>query len=108
MTVRDNSVAALPWRKSLVCLAMLLLLLGGIRLHALQFTIAPGTSVSTNHQRPGQHPSFDSDGGYCIAPPRVFAFEPAPAVVSRVVASQVVFLPSHPDGWHFNRPPPAL
>lgn len=108
MIERDNGTAAAPWRRGLICLAMALLLLGGIRLHALQFSVAPGTAVSANHQRPGQHPSFDNDGGVCIAPPCVFAFEPAPAVVSRVIAAQVVFLPSHPDGWHFNRPPPAL
>ena len=108
MTERDNGIAAVPWRRSLICFAMVLLLLGGIRLHALQFTVAPGTAVSANHLASGQRQSFDTDAGYCITPPRVFAFEPVPAVFSRVVPAQDVFLPSHPEGWHFNRPPPSL
>lgn len=108
MMLRDNGVAAAAWRRSLICLTLMLLLLGGIRLHALQFTVAASTAVSTNHLPSDQRQSFDTDTGYCIAPPRAFDFEPVPAVVSRVVPAQDVFLPPHPDGWYCNRPPPSL
>lgn len=108
MNLKDNGVAAAPWRRLVICLALVLLLLGGIRRHALQFAVTAGSAVSCNHLSSDQRQSFDSDAGYCIAPPRIFAFEPIPAVVSRVVSAQEVFLPSHPDGWHFNRPPPSL
>ncbi|MGE5206908.1 MAG: hypothetical protein ACM3PW_14935 [Chlamydiota bacterium] len=108
MKLPDNGVAVAAWRRLLICLAMALLLLGGIRLHALQFTVAASSAVSTNHLPPNQRQSFDTDAGYCIAPPCVFLFEPAPAVVSQVAPAQDVFLPPHPDGWYCNRPPPAL
>ena len=105
--LRINGVAAAPWRRSLICLAMMLLLLGGIRLHALNFTVTANTAISSNHLS-SQRQSFDTDTGYCIGPPRIFAFEPLPAVFSRFVPAQDLFLPSLPDGWHFNRPPPSL
>jgi hypothetical protein len=85
---------------------MMALLLGGIRLHGLEFTGNPNAVVSSNHESRAQRQSFDSDSNYCVAPPQTFAFEPAPAVFSRVVAAQDVFLAAHPDGWHSNRPPP--
>jgi hypothetical protein len=87
---------------------MMGLLLGGIRLHGLEFTGNPNAVVSSNHESRAQRQSFDSDSNYCVAPPQIFAFEPAPAVFSRVVAAQDVFLAAHPDGWHFNRPPPSF
>lgn len=106
MNLRDKGVAA-HWRTWLIGLAMLLLLLGGIRRHALHFSVTAKAAVSSYHLS-SQRQSFDTDTASCIAPPRTFAFEPLPTVFSRVVPAQQVFLPSHPDGWHFNRPPPAL
>ena len=87
---------------------MTALLLGGIRLHALQFTATAHAAISSDHQSHAKRQSFDTDASYCVPPPRIFAFELAPAVFSGVVAAQDVFLPAHPDGWYFNRPPPSL
>ena len=86
---------------------MLALLLGGIRLHALQLSTAANAAVSAS-QSQAKRQSFDTDASYCIAPPRIFAFEPAPAAFFCVVQGQSFFVPAHPDGWYFNRPPPTL
>lgn len=86
---------------------MVTLLLGGIRLHALQYSASPNAVVSSNSELQARQ-SFDSDTTYCVAPPRVFAFEPAAAVSVHVVQAQDVFLPAHPDGWYCNRPPPSF
>ncbi len=86
---------------------MLALLLGGIRLHALQLSTAASAAVSAS-QSQAKRQSFDTDASYCIAPPRIFAFEPAPAVFFRAVQAQSFSVPAHPDGWYFNRPPPTL
>lgn len=86
---------------------MLALLLGGIRLHALQFATSPNLVISSNHESQARQ-SFDSDTSYCVAPPRIFAFEPAPAVFFRVIQTQSFFVPAHPDGWYCNRPPPSF
>ena len=85
---------------------MLTLLLGGIRLHALHIASASAV-VSSDHQS-AQRQSFDSDAPYCVAPPRVFSFEPAPASVFRAVQAQDVFHPALPEGSYFNRPPPSV
>ncbi|HLK34305.1 MAG TPA: hypothetical protein VKT29_14520 [Terriglobales bacterium] len=106
--MRDNGLSVNPCRRYLICLAVLALLLGGIRLHALQFSAATTSAVSADHDPHTKRQSFDSDASYCVAPPRIFAFEPAPAVFSRVVLVHDVFLPAHPDGWYFNRPPPLF
>ncbi|HKT68871.1 MAG TPA: hypothetical protein VJP83_05505 [Terriglobales bacterium] len=86
---------------------MLTLLLGGIRLHALHFTSGADTAISANHQS-AKRQSFDSDARYCVAPPRIFAFEPVPAAIFRAVQVHDVFLPALPDGSYFNRPPPSV
>ncbi|HKW25032.1 MAG TPA: hypothetical protein VJN48_04570 [Terriglobales bacterium] len=86
---------------------MATLLLGGIRLHALHFTSVADVAISSNHQS-AKRQSFDSDAWYCVAPPRIFAFEPVPAAFFRNVQAQDVFLPALPDGSYSNRPPPSL
>lgn len=107
MSVLDSLNSASPWRRLVVCLAMLALLLGGIRLHAPHFTSVADAAVSSNHQS-AKRQSFDSDARYCVAPPRIFAFEPVPAAFFRTVQVQDVFLPALPDGSYFNRPPPSV
>ena len=106
MSVLDSLNSASPWRRLVVCLAMLALLLGGIRLHALHVT-STNVVVSSDHQS-AKWQSFDSDASYCVAPPRIFAFEPAPAAFSRTVQAQDVFLPALPEGSYFSRPPPSV
>jgi hypothetical protein len=86
---------------------MATLLLGGIRVHALHLTSAADAAISSNHQS-AKRQSFDSDARYCVAPPRVFAFEPSPAAFFRPAQVQDVFLPALPDGSYLNRPPPAV
>jgi hypothetical protein len=103
----QNNHAGPTWRRVIICLAMMALLLAGIHLHALQFG-STTTAVSSDHQSRTKRQSFDTDATYCVAPPRIFAFEPAPAVFFRVVQGQDVFLPAHPDGWYCNRPPPSF
>lgn len=87
---------------------MMALLLGGIRLHALQFDSTTKAAVSCDHQAHTNRQSFDTDAAYWVAPPRVFAFEPAPAAFFRFVPAQDVFVPALPEGGYFNRPPPSL
>src|SRR5512146_3023921 len=98
MSVRNNHSGPVLWRRLIICLSMTALLLGGIRLHALQFTATAYAAVSSDHHSLVKRQSFDTDDSYCVPPPRIFAFEPASAVFSRVVAAHDVFLPAHPDG----------
>src|SRR5579884_2021243 len=107
MPARDNGCGAASWRRPIVCLAMMALFLGGIRLHALRFTASADTAVTSNHQSQAKRQSLETDATYCVAPPRGFAFEPSPAVSFHPVQVQSVFVPAHPDGWYFNRPPPS-
>jgi hypothetical protein len=106
MPMRDQGVSGTSWRRLLICTAMAALLLGGIRLHALKFTATSTAAVSAEHQSHAKRQSFDGDASYCVTPPRIFAFEPAPAVCSRLAPPHDVFLPAHPSGWYCNRPPP--
>jgi hypothetical protein len=108
MPLQSNQVGTASWRRFVICLALTALLLGGIRLHALEFTSAATPAVSSGDPSQTQRQSLDSDVSYCIAPPGIFAFEPAPAVCPSIVQAQDVFLPSHPDGWYCNRPPPCF
>lgn len=108
MPVQNKYLGIASWRGLIICLAMMALLLGGIRLHALQFSSISNTALSSDHQAHTNRQSFETDVSYCVAPPGIFAFEPAPAVCSRLVQAQDVFLPAHPDGWYCNRPPPVL
>jgi hypothetical protein len=85
---------------------MLALLLGGIRLHTLH--VSSANAVVTSDHQSAKRQSLDSDAPYCIAPPRVFAFEPAPASVFRAVQVQDVFHPALPEGSYPNRPPPSV
>ena len=107
MPVQSNQADTALWRRLVVCLAMATLLLGGIRLHALHFTSAADAAISSDHQS-AKRQSFDSNAPYCVAPPRIFAFEPVPAAFFRAVQAQDVFLPALPDGSYFNRPPPSV
>src|SRR5690348_17290221 len=75
MPEQNRQLGRASWRRLVICLAMLTLLLGGIRLHALHFTSGADTAISANHQS-AKRQSFDSDARYCVAPPRIFAFEP--------------------------------
>src|ERR1051326_3222118 len=95
MSVLDSLINPSLWRRLVICLAMATLLLGGVRLHALHFTSAADAAISSNHQS-GKQQSFDSDASYCVAPPRIFAFEPAPPAFFCTVQSQDVFLPALP------------
>ena len=85
---------------------MLALTLGGIRVHAPHVTSAGDAAISSNHQT-AKRQSFDSDATYYVAPPRIFAFIPAPAAFFLAVQAQNVFLPALPDGSHCNRPLPS-
>lgn len=108
MPLRDNGVDACGWRRFVICVAMLALLAGGIRLHGLQFTSSTSAAVSSNQESRSNRQTFDTDSAYCVTPPQIFAFEPTPAVFFRNVQAQDVFLPALPDGWYVNRPPPSL
>src|SRR5690348_18497109 len=90
------------WRRLTICLAVMGLLLGVIPLHALHFSVTAHAVVSSGHQS-AKRQSFDSDATYCVAPPRIFALEPAPAVAFRAMLVQDVFLPALPQGWYANR-----
>ena len=97
------------WRGWIVCLAIAALLLGGIRLHALQFTGTTSHAASSEHASHDKRQSFDGDATcYCVAPPGIFAFAPVSIAFSSVVQMEDVFLPAHLDGWYCNRPPPTL
>ncbi len=106
MPEQSNQLSRASWRRLVICLAMMTLLLGGIRLHALHFSSVADTAIGSNHQS-AKRQSFDSNATYCVAPPRIFAFEPVPAAFFRTVQAQDVFLPALPDGSYFNRPPPS-